>query len=246
MSTTHHILSFLRAPAACLAVSVLCALPCRAADLSRQEAEGILQDTHTIAGYMEIAGESDYAAKPDDVIAAALFGAFDAKMAYAWRQEQRKESGKKPLDPSVPLFTVAGQALAPSEVVLRSEAPDRFKGLSDRHTAFISRKALELSSLRYTGHAITRHAAPEGSDLLGDVILNDKGYFVCIDGLGDLMVEAVLRQVSPQDGGYLLTGELLQSMGDDGARPGEFKLILTPGEVPGTWKRQYVETVPGG
>ena len=90
MSTTHHILSFLRAPAACLAVSVLCALPCRAADLSRQEAEGILQDTHTIAGYMEIAGETDYAAKPDDVIAAALFGAFGGTLGmFAFRHKTK-------------------------------------------------------------------------------------------------------------------------------------------------------------
>ena len=244
MKNPHHILSFLRASAACLMVSVLCAIPCRAADLSLQEADDILQDTHTIAGYMEIAGESDYAAKPDKVIAAALFGAFDARMAYAFREEQRKESGEKPLDASAPLFTVAGQALGPSEVILRSGSPDMFKGLSDRYTAFISRRAAELSSLRYTGHAITRHAAPEGSELLGDVILDDKGYFVCIDGLGDLMMEAVLRQVMVRDGGYLLTGELLPGMGDDGARPGDFKLILTPGEVPGTWKRQYTETPP--
>ena len=43
----------------------------------------------------------------------------------------------------------------------------------------------------------------------------------------------------------LLSGDIEQVMGDEGnAVPDTFTLTLTPGDAPGTWKRQYVIT-PG-
>jgi len=110
MHITYRIPFFLRILAACLALAVLCIMPCRAADLPRQEAERILQDTYIIAGYVGLNGESDYAGRPQNVIMAALFGAYDAKMAYVFEQDRRKEAGEKPLPASTPLFTVAGRA----------------------------------------------------------------------------------------------------------------------------------------
>ncbi len=237
----------------CISAAFLClcaALPACAAPgaapaaLAQQEAERILQDTFTIAGYVGLKGEADYAGKPQNIIAAALFGAFDAKMEYAFEQDRRKEQGEKPLPASAPLFTVNGRALSPDQVRSRDNAPALFKGLPEQYTTLVSREAVELAALRYTGHAVARHVAP-ATGFFGDTILNDKGYFVCIDGLGDLPEEPRLAQVTPRGDGFTLSGEILQIMGDgeDGGSA-RFRLELTPGDAPGTWKRQYT-TTPG-
>ncbi len=47
---------FLLLPALCLTLAALCAMPCTAAALSRDEAVQILYDTHTIAGYVGLYG----------------------------------------------------------------------------------------------------------------------------------------------------------------------------------------------
>ena len=236
---------FLLLPALCLTLAALCAMPCTAAALSRDEAVQILYDTHTIAGYVGLYGEPSYAGKPQNVLAAALFGAYDAKMMFRYQQDQRREEGKKPLPPSSPLFTAGGRSLAASQVLTRDDAPDLFRGLPEQYSAFVSREAAEIAALRYTGHAVKQHAAPAGNEFLGEVILNGKGYFVCIDGLGDLMHEPVLRQLSQKGSGFLLSGDIEQVMGDEGnAVPDTFTLELAPGDAPGTWKRQYVIT-PG-
>ncbi len=237
---THLILPRLCMAAFCAAFALLCAMPCSAANLSRQEAERILLDTHTISRYVGLNGESDYAGKPQNIIFAALFGAFDAKMYYAYEQEELREQGKKPKSPAAPVFTAGGRSLAPSQVLVRDDAPDMFKGLPEEYTAFISREAAEIAALRYTGHALAKHEAPQGHDLFGKVILDAKGYYVCIDGLGDLPEDVVLKQFSSSGKGFLLRGEITQSMGDEGDEgPETFRLELTPGDAPGTWKRQY-------
>ena len=41
----------------------------------------------------------------------------------------------------------------------------------------VSAEAVELAALRYTGHAVARHVAPD-TGFFGDTILNDIGYFV--------------------------------------------------------------------
>ena len=60
-----------------------------------------------------------------------------------------------------------------------------------------------------------------------------------IDGLGDAATESVLKKVEPQGDGYVLTGDVVEVM--EGGTPGTFRLVLVPGEAPGTWKRRYTE-----
>lgn len=228
-----------------LAVSLTLApaAPGLAADLSQNEAKRLLQDTTTIAAYLDLKGESDYENKPGNVIKAALFGAYDAKMSFAYEQQRLKEEGKKPLPGNAALFSVNGQPVRADMVLRREDAPDVFKNLSESFTCFITRDAAELAALHFTGHAIKEHSALKGDEFFGDTILNDKGYFVSIDGLGDTATEAVLKKVAPQGDGFVLTGEVVEVMGDPDERkkPGAFRLELKPGDAPGTWKRQYTE-----
>ena len=222
-----------------LALALVLALPGSAQALSEEEAKAVLQDTYTIHGYVDLDGEKDYAGKPANVVAAALFGAFDAAMSRSAEQDRRKEEGEKPLPKDAPLFTVAGQALAPGEVVMRDERPSLFKGRPEEFNVFVSRRAAELAALRFTGREIETHTAPKDGMLAGTV-MTDKGYFVSIDGLGDLPEEPALKKIEPKGSGFVLTGELVQTMGDEpSAKPVLFKLVLAPGAKPGTWKRQF-------
>lgn len=213
--------------------------PCRAAELSQKEAQGILEDAFVIAGYTGLHGESDFAGKPGNVIRAALFGAFDAKMACEFERDRLKEEGKPPLPESHPLFVVNGRSLMPDQVLSRGDVPSLFGGLPETYNVFISREAVELAALRYTGHAVSAHEAPGGEGFLGDTLLKEKGYFASIDGLGDLLVEPRLESVTPKGEGFVLAGKLFEP--DESAKPGTFTLELMPGDVAGTWKRQYTE-----
>lgn len=228
---------------ASLALALSLALPSPAAALSQKEAEALLQDAFTIHGYVELNGEKDYAGNPANVVAAALFGAFDSAMSRHAENDRLKEEGGKPLPKDAPLFTVAGQALAPGEVVSRDDEPAIFKGRPEQFNYFISRKAVELAALRFTGRVIKTHVAPK-SGMLADTVMTDKGYFVAIDGLGDLGEEPVLKKVEPKGSGFVLTGVLEQTMGEPepGVKPAHFKLVLAPGDQPGTWKRQFSTT----
>ncbi len=218
-------------PALLVLLALCLALPASASALSKKEAEAILQDTFTIHGYMELDGEKDYAGKPGNVAAAALFGAFDAAMA--------RQAEERPQPKNAPLFTVAGQALAPGELVMRDGNPGLFKGRPSKYNCFASRRAAELAALRFTGRGIKTHVAPKEGMLAG-TILTDKGYFFAIDGLGDLGVEPVLKKIEPKGAGFVLTGVVEATMdgGDDGGKPAAFRLVLEPGDAPGTWKRQ--------
>ncbi|MBQ9406847.1 MAG: hypothetical protein IJU37_08970 [Desulfovibrio sp.] len=222
-----HILVF------CLA----CFLPVTALAMSEKEADDILQDTFTIVGYVGMSGENEYHDKPLNVIRAALFGAFDAKVTYDIEQDSRKDAGKPPL--TTPLLSVAGQQVSSEDVLVRDDAPSVFKGLPERYNVFVSRKAVELAALRYTGHSVTRHAAPAPSDLLGAVRLTEQGYFATIDGLGDLPLEAKLEHITPQGQGYVLTGKVIPVMEDNEETKEHFSLELWPGDASGTWKRNY-------
>lgn len=226
-----------------VSLSLAPAAPGMAADLSQDDAKRLLKDTTTIAAYLELKGESDYANKPENIIKAALFGAYDAKMTCAYEQDQRKEEGKPALPGTTALFAVNGQPVAADQVLRREDAPELFKNLSESFTCFITRDAAALAALHFTGHAVKEHNAPKGDGFLGDTLLDDKGYFVSIDGLGDAATEAVLKNVAPQGDGFVLTGEVVEVMGDpdEKEKPGTFRLELKPGDVPGTWKRQYSE-----
>ena len=54
--------------------------PLFASELSREGAESLLRDTFTIAAHTGLNGGSDYAGRPENIIGAALFGAFNARM----------------------------------------------------------------------------------------------------------------------------------------------------------------------
>ena len=228
---------------AIITLSLALPKPGIAATLSQEEAKRLLIDTSTIATYLTLKGESDYANKPDNIIKAALFGAFDAKMEFTFEQEQRKEEGKQTQSDTTAMFTVNGQPVTADQVLMREEAPEIFKNLSEKFTCFVSKEAVALAALHFTGHSIKNHKAPKGDEVLGDTLLNDKGYFVSIEGLGDAPTEAVLKSVSPQGDGFVLRGEVVEVMGDpeEMEKPGKFCLELKPGDVPGTWKRQYSE-----
>ncbi|MCR5815180.1 MAG: hypothetical protein K6G15_11925 [Desulfovibrio sp.] len=225
----------------CLALA-----PCQTLALSQEDAQRLVKDTKTIDSYLELKGESDYVGKPQNILMAALFGAYDAKMAFAFEQAQRKEEGKKALPANTALFTVNGRSLPANQVLMRDEAPAVFKNLSENFTCFITRDAAALAALYFTGHSVQKHSAPKNAEFLGQTLLNDQGYFVSIDGLGDAPTEAVLQNMTVKGDGFVLTGEVIQVLGDpdEQQKPGSFRLELTPGDVPGCWKRQYSEKAP--
>ncbi|MCR5562482.1 MAG: hypothetical protein K6F46_03795 [Desulfovibrio sp.] len=223
-----------------LALLISLATPCTAVDLSQDEAKRILEETKTIASYVDLTGEEDYMGKPENVIRAALFGCYDAKATFDAVQGELKEAGKPPLPTSSALISVNGKSLAANHVVRRDDAPEKFTGVPDGFTCFMPRSAVELAALYFTGHRIKEHVAPKGDELFGNVILSDEGYFVSIDGLGDAATESVLKKVEPQGDGFVLTGDVIEVM-EGGGKPGTFRLVLKPGEEPGTWKRQYTE-----
>ncbi|MCR4665754.1 MAG: hypothetical protein K5657_00470 [Desulfovibrio sp.] len=216
---------------------------CKASDLSKQDAKRVLSETATIASYLGLSGESDYVKAPGNIIKAALFGAYNAKNIFVYEQEKRKEEGQKPLPASSPLFTVNGQTVSANQVLLRSENPEAFKNRAESFTCFLTREAVEGAALHFTGHSVKKHAAPKGDDFFGETLLTDKGYFVSIDGLGDAGTEAVLQDISKKGEGFLLTGDVIEVIGDpeEMRKPGTFRLVLSPGEKAGTWKRQYTE-----
>lgn len=220
-----------------------------AAELDRAEAERIVNDTLTLKIYVGLADEKDFREKPESVIVAALFGAFDAKSAHDFEQNERKEKGEAATD--APLFTVDGQALAADQVRDSYADPKFFEGLPTPPAApdmpedaampyniFVSRQAVELAALRFTGRRITEHKAPEGD------FLDERGYFTVIDGLGDSGKEAKLEKVTPKGDGYTLTGTIANYMDDEGPKSYAFTLELIPGDAPGTWKRAAFETKP--
>jgi len=214
-----------------------------AANLSNDDAKRLLEDTMTISWYMDLNGESDYTEKPLNIIKAALFGAYDAKGTFEYEQEQLAEAGKQAKPANSPLFTIDGRTVTADQIMARDEAPDLFKGLPETFTYFITRDAAELSALRYTGHRIKEHMDPKDEEYLGGTRLTDKGYFVGIDGLGCPATEAELKNVAPNGEGFVLTGKVVEVMGEpeEQNKPWSFRLELTPGDAPGTWKRQLTE-----
>lgn len=222
---------------------LLLAVPALSATLSNKDGKRLVDETTTIAWYTELTGEDDYANKPLHVIKAAIFGAFDAKHRFAFTQEERQEAGKKLLPPNAPLLSVNGRPLRADSVLLREEAPQLFKKQRGDFTCFVSREAVELAALYFTGHSVREHPTPKGDELLGKVVLTEKGYFVSIEGLGDTFKKAELRKIAPYGEGFVLTGKIIDDMAaEDGKdRSGTFRLELFPGEEPGTWKRRYAE-----
>ena len=216
--------------------SVLCAGG--AAQLDFAEAEKILEDTCLIWAYEGLKDENDYRGKPQNVVRAALFGAQDAYAWFKYRQNEQREQGQAALPRSMPLFTIGERTFTADQVVEYDENPDAFKGLSrpdggmvDHYTHRITRQAVELAALRFTGHKMTQHAAPAST------LLTDTGYFVVIDGLGDSGKEPKLRAVTPIAGGFLLTGEIANVFANDEPPVEYFELELAPGDAPGCWKR---------
>lgn len=228
-----------------LIIAILCILPnlAKASDLSKAKANQLLEDTTLMSAYLNLKGESDYIKNEENIIKAALFGAFDAKSRFIFEQEERNEKGKKPLPKTTALFSVNGKSITPDKVLMRNEAASVFKNYAETFTCFISKDAAELAALYFTGHTLKKHFAPQNDALLGRTILTDNGYYVSIEGLGDQGTEAKLKNIKAQGNGFVLTGNVISVMddGDTNAKPKTFRLILTPGEVSGSWKRQYSE-----
>ena len=216
----------------------------QSAALSFDEARRIVQDTFTTWLYVGVKDEADYAA-PENVIRAALFGAYDARAGFDYEQSLKKEKGEKPAPLSALLFSVGGQSVAAQQVVRQEDNPALFKGVppvrmewgDTPRNVCIDRRAVELAALRFTGHAVTKHAAPK------DVLLNEAGYFMLLDGLGDTGREAQLERVTPSGKGYVLSGTLKNLM-DDGRPDESFRLTVAPGDAPGTWRREALTLEP--
>ncbi len=222
----------------------LVASPLHAAELSREEAESLLWDTFTIAAYTGLNGESDYAGKPENIICAALFGAFNAKMEWDFQQEYRAQNGGSPQPDDMPLFTVCGKPLMPEGVHTREDYPSFFRNVPETFTAFVSREAAELSALHFTGPLLSEHRLPPAGSMLGETKLTAKGYFISVEGLGDVPIGVDPKMFSHEGNSWVLMGELVDLNAEDDAPLPRFRLKLYPGEVPGAWKRQY-EEYPG-
>ena len=234
-----------------LAGLFLCAaaLSAQAAELGQADALRIVNDTLTLKIYVGVADERDFQDKPEHVIAAALFGAYDAKSAYDFEQNERREKGEAVT--AGPLFSVDGRDLAPDQVRDAYEDPSFFEGLPSPpalpdmppdavipYNIFVSRQAVELAALRFTGHRVTDHKAPEGD------LLEDRGYFTVIDGLGDSGKEAKVEKITPKGEGFTLSGTIANHMEDEGPKSYAFTLELIPGDAPGTWKRAAFDIKP--
>ncbi|MBQ7618002.1 MAG: hypothetical protein IJS50_03930, partial [Desulfovibrio sp.] len=124
-------------------------------------------------------------------------------------------------------------------VLYRDDAPELFTDIPDEYTVLIRRHAAELAALRYTGHKIKEHRATKDKEFPS--MLNDLGYFVAIEGLGDLASEELLKTIEANANGFLLQGEIRAVMDDTDEHPSTFSLSLSQGEVEGTWRRQYEE-----
>ncbi len=229
------------AASALLITGFLVTSPLHAAELSREEAESLLWDTFTIAAYTGLNGESDYAGKPENIICAALFGAFNARMERDFQQEYRAQNGGSPLPDDTPLFTVCGKPLMPEGVYTRENYPSFFHDLPETITAFVSREAAELSALHFTGHPISEHRLPPAGSILGETKLTAKGYFISVEGLGDVPIGVNPKMFSHEGNSWVLMGELIDMNAEDDTPMPRFRLTLYPGEVPGTWRRQYAE-----
>lgn len=202
--------------------------------LSKKEANKILQDTYLIFEYLKFTGEPSYK-NPANIIKAALFGAHEVRHSFDFKQEEAQEAGKKLLPESTALFKIQNQAFVAKDVVFRSNNASLFKGLPEEYNVFVSRKACELAALRFTGHSIKLHMAPDQ-----DTKLTAKGYFISIEGLGDILSEAHLKKINETQNGYILSG-VIESEQEESGKKKHFTLELTRGEVPGTWLRTYSE-----
>ncbi|MBQ6657054.1 MAG: hypothetical protein IJM64_07215 [Ottowia sp.] len=214
------------------------------AELSFDEASRIVQDTFTIWLYEGVKDEADYA-KPENIIRAALFGAYDARAGFNYEQAMKKVKGEASAPLSTPLFSVGGRSVAAQQVVLQEDKPALFKGLPSvkmewgeaSYNVHLDRQTVELAALRFTGRTVAKHTAPK------DVYLNEAGYFTLIDGLGDAGREPQLARVEPRGKGYVLSGTLKNEM-DDGQPDESFHLSIVPGDAPGTWRREALSLTP--
>jgi hypothetical protein len=222
-----------------LALCLAAVQPAQAGGLSKADAEAVLMDTYTIRTYCDLSGEKDYAGKPENVLRAALFGAYSAFHGRLYEQESRKEEGKPPLPESQPVISAGGLSAGMDQFASSSDNPDFFKGRPEQCTAFISRRAAEAAALHYTGHVLEKHMSlPSGDEAFG-AVLDDKGYCIDLEGLGDFFETLAIKKIEPAGEGYVLSGVVEPGPEEESSAPVNFKLVLTPGDKPGTWRRQY-------
>ena len=119
--------------------------------------------------------------------------------------------------------------------------PELFEGIPEQYGIFINKKAAELAALRFTGHKLTNHQKLTGECFLCDTIFKNNGYYLSIEGLGDIDVEPELQSVQEQNNTFILEVKLVQVMDGENEAPKIIHLQLNPGEVNGTWKINYIE-----
>lgn len=158
-------------------------------------------------------------------------------------EEILQEEGKPPLPDSVPVISAGGMSVGKDQFVRFKDDPAFFKGRPERCSVFFTRKAAEAASLRYTGRVLGAHMSlpfRSDDDTFG-AVLEEKGYYLEIDGLGDYFETLHLKKVEPHESGFVLTGEI-EPGPDDDSPVKDFRIVLTPGDRPGTWRRQYTES----
>ena len=213
----------------------------KAAPLDQAEATQIMADTITISGYLALKGEESYKDKPQNVLRAAIFAAYNAKMEFNLEQSVRKEDGEELLPPTSTIFAVGGKKFLPDDVLSREDNPELFEGIPEQYGVFVTKNGVELAALQFTGHKVSHPQKLECEGFLCDSIPNSKGYYANIEGLGDLGVEPELMNVQETKNGFILEVKLVQTMGEESEAPKFIRLELTPGEAPGTWKTKYLE-----
>ena len=243
------------------AATLLCAhfYNASASEMSKEEAVEILRDTITIT-YNSLPDESRFD-NSDNVIKAALFGAFEAKANFKSKMLPAKEKGQTVTQSNV-LFQVGEEIFYADQVTTQSESPEIFRNIPkpenapDYYTDFISKRAVELAALRYTGHKITKHSAPKNmwlndkgyfnyfshmqSYINPHILINEKGYLIIIEEIG-IKMTFKLMEVIPKNDGYVINALLTQYDYNHSNNEPEsivVKLELIPGDVAGTWKRK--------
>ncbi|MCR4667695.1 MAG: hypothetical protein K5657_10490 [Desulfovibrio sp.] len=213
--------------------------------MSKENAEKIFNETHTIYIQTGNTGESSYI-KEENILKAALFGAYDAKIHFLDEQDRLREAGK-PLHPdSFPLLNEGGRIFTADMVQFKwdNADPDLFNEIPEIYDIFISRDAVEIAALHFTGHTLKKHISLKGEEFLDDTLTTEKGYYIIVEALGDTYYTSTLENIQKEKDGFVLTGKIKEKPGGDEnlAKTVAFRLRLFPGEVSGTWKREYSET----
>ena len=196
--------------------------------MNAAEAESIFNDSFTIWAFVgaRAVQDAELEKNPELLRDITLFWVYDAIMTL----ESAPEAGDDGI-----ILSFNGQELRADQAASRYSRAELFQGIPDRYNFFVSRQAAEMASLWLTGRKLIHRnfpANPEGM-FWGGVLLDDRGYWFTVDGVGDPMREPLLQDFYADGDGWILKGQILE----EGEEPQEAELRLSPGDAPGTWKR---------